>query len=263
MLALRRDFAEFETLRMEFAAKFRASCEAKGIRVEESFGQVAGDPIADKVSTLQLTAFLAKHSISFESDKLEKLIKRLAGRKSEENGEAIANGSDAKITKDDFSRLIRVFYKVVKDIVVSDHLNIDKSGQIRRLEVGEVLEALQGPMLDTSVNCYRVQGKALKDGVVGWITVAGNQGITFLLPGGSNFKVCKPVPLTGDLKDLSGDSSLVQTLKESDLLEVIEWSRTSSSAMGVTRIRVRVLGGQATGWASVADSDGNKYLDVS
>ena len=31
-------------------------------------------------------------------------------------------------------------------------------------------------MLDPSVGVYRVHGKALKDGIVGWVTVAGNQG---------------------------------------------------------------------------------------
>lgn len=34
----------------------------------------------------------------------------------------------------------------------------------------------EGPMLDPSVGVYRVHGKALKDGIVGWVTVAGNQG---------------------------------------------------------------------------------------
>ena len=31
-------------------------------------------------------------------------------------------------------------------------------------------------MLDPSVGVYRIHGKALKDGIVGWVTVAGNQG---------------------------------------------------------------------------------------
>ena len=36
--------------------------------------------------------------------------------------------------------------------------------------------SLAGPMLDPSVGVYRIHGKALRDGIVGWVTVAGNQG---------------------------------------------------------------------------------------
>ena len=38
------------------------------------------------------------------------------------------------------------------------------------------LAALAGPMLDPSVGVYRIHGKALRDGIIGWVTVAGNQG---------------------------------------------------------------------------------------
>ena len=35
---------------------------------------------------------------------------------------------------------------------------------------------ISGPMLDPSVGVYRIHGKALRDGITGWVTVAGNQG---------------------------------------------------------------------------------------
>ena len=38
------------------------------------------------------------------------------------------------------------------------------------------LGAHPGPMLDPSVGVYRIHGKAIRDGIVGWATVAGNQG---------------------------------------------------------------------------------------
>lgn len=45
------------------------------------------------------------------------------------------------------------------------------------------------------------------------------------------------------------------------MLEVLEWSRTSRSALGVTRIRARIQGEDAAvGWATIADHDGNAYL---
>ncbi|CAK9104337.1 Uncharacterized protein SCF082_LOCUS48697 [Durusdinium trenchii] len=87
-----------------------------------------------------------------------------------------------EISKEDFMRVVRIFYKVVKEIVLSDNLLIEQSDQLRRMDVGEIIEVFQGPMLDPSVGVYRIHGKALKDGIVGWATVAGNQGITFLMP---------------------------------------------------------------------------------
>eukprot|EP00913_Durusdinium_trenchii_P032338 g30279.t1 len=81
-----------------------------------------------------------------------------------------------EISKEDFMRVVRIFYKVVKEIVLSDNLLIEQSDQLRRMDVGEIIEVFQGPMLDPSVGVYRIHGKALKDGIVGWATVAGNQG---------------------------------------------------------------------------------------
>merc|ERR1712151_1380171 len=143
----------------------------------------------------------------------------------------------AIISKEDFMRVIRIYYKVVKEIVLSDNLLIEQSRQIRRMDVGEVMEVHQGPMLDPSVGVYRVHGKTLRDGLIGWVTVAGNQGVTFLLPGGNVFQVVKPCPLTEDLKDLEGVPAPLRNLKEGQVLEVLEWARTSRSALGATRIK--------------------------
>merc|ERR1712127_966207 len=112
------------------------------------------------------------------------------------------------------------------EIVISDNLLIEQSKQIRRMEIGEVMEVHQGPMLDPSVGVYRVHGKGLKDGVTGWVTVAGNQGVTFLLPGGNVFQVVKAVALTEELKDTDA-TNVVKQLVEGQVLEVLAWARTS------------------------------------
>ena len=63
--------------------------------------------------------------------------------------------------KEDFMHVIRIFYKagldaprrlaasppkcqVVKEIVLSDNLLIEQSEQLRRMDVGEVMEVFQG-----------------------------------------------------------------------------------------------------------------------
>merc|ERR1719410_2693646 len=165
------------------------------------------------------------------------------------------------VLKSDFMRVVRIYYKVVKEIVLSDNLLIEQSKQIRRMDIGEVMEVFQGPMLDPSVGVYRIHGRALKDGIVGWVTVAGNQGITFLLPGGNVFKVVKPVEFTEDVKETEGQGK-VRMLKEGEILEVMEWARTSSSALGVTRVRAKAQDDGAVGWATTADSSAAVYLEA-
>merc|ERR1719410_1931551 len=166
------------------------------------------------------------------------------------------------VLKSDFMRVVRIYYKVVKEIVLSDNLLIEQSGQIRRMEIGEVMEVFQGPMLDASVGVYRIHGCALKDGITGWVTVVGNQGITFLMPGGSVFAVLNSTPLNRDLKDLDSESC-IRMLQEGEVIEVLEWARTSRSALGVTRVRARIRGERSvSGWATIADNSGGVFLQA-
>jgi len=63
--------------------------------------------------------------------------------------------------------------------------------------------------------------------------VVGNQVITFLMPGGRVFVVLNSVPLNHDLKDLDSERC-IRMLQEGEVIEVLEWARTSRSALGVT-----------------------------
>eukprot|EP00927_Polykrikos_kofoidii_P004608 TRINITY_DN11825_c0_g1_i2.p1 TRINITY_DN11825_c0_g1~~TRINITY_DN11825_c0_g1_i2.p1 ORF type:complete len:1658 (-),score=400.74 TRINITY_DN11825_c0_g1_i2:139-5112(-) len=170
-------------------------------------------------------------------------------------------GVSPTISREIFVRFVRVYYKVVKEIVLSDNLHISQSRQIRRMQVGEVMEVTGGPALDPSIGIYRVGVRAFRDGLFGWVTVAGNQGVTFLLPGGSIFRVLQPTTLSSELRDLEG-ASLVKNLAEGDILEVLEWARTSRSTLGVTRVRAKVQGCNSLGWATITGNDGNVYLEA-
>merc|ERR1712151_219882 len=154
--------------------------------------------------------------------------------------------------EEEFLRFLRVYYKVVKAIVLSDSLYIEQSKQIRRMEVGEVMEVAQGPTMDPSIGIYRILGRALMDGVTGWATIAGNQGATFLMPGLSLFKVKKDIVMSEELRDVDGVKT-VKALEEGQILEMIEWGRTSRSMLGVTRIRARAEDG-SIGWATMSDN---------
>jgi len=271
-LALQKEFTDNESLRIEVAGKLRSCIEANGGKMDDLF-DVISDNDGDTVTAAQVHAYLQQQQCEIELEKVQQifaLIRRSSPEKTggeAEAGEAKAETAAGKaeaavLCKEDFLKLIRIFFKVVKDIVLSDNLLIEESGQIRRMDVGEVLEVFEGPKLDSSVGVYRVRGRTLQDGAIGWVTVAGNQGITFLFPGGNAFKVLRPVVLTDDPKDLHGETSALRVAVEGEILEVLEWQRTSRSALGVTRIKGRSLGDGTEGWATVSDSHGVVYLEA-
>lgn len=283
-----KEFAEFEAVRMEIAAKLRVCAEAKGTTATKLFDYIIGDG-SGKLTKNDVTAFLKDCSMEFDQARIDKLFPGTPGLGNAEDLledilESEVEKKDDKENKDDkkdeekkdekkeykkrtgplisradFNAVIRIFYKVVKEIVLSNNLLIEQSGQIRRMDVGEVMEVQRGPSLDTSVGVYRVCGKVMKDGATGWVTVAGNQGITFLLPGGNLWKVSKETNLTVELKD---EDKVVRQLKLGEVIEVVEWARTSSSALGITRIKAKAQSDGAVGWATIKDNTGSTFLEV-
>jgi len=100
-------------------------------------------------------------------DDLKRLFKQLA-----EDGESIP--------KDNFIYWIQHFMKVVKDIVVTDTLNTESCTTIRRLELNEIAEVLEGPERDDNQGLLRMRVKLLNDDIEGWVTLSGNLGTDFL-----------------------------------------------------------------------------------
>lgn len=71
-------------------------------------------------------------------------------------------------------------YRCVKGTGIGDALEVSNADLVRHLEVGETLSVVEGPRLDAEVGVARLKCKADSDGVVGWVTLAGNQGTQFL-----------------------------------------------------------------------------------
>jgi len=213
-------------------------------KAEEGDEKKEADP-----ASIDMAAAAAKAIEKMTEDSREKALAK------------VRNNDGLHITRSDFKRIVRMYYKVVRHCVLSDNLQIEQSSQIRRMDVGEVIEVHRGPTLDSSVNVYRVFGRCIRDGVNGWGTIAGNTGVTFLMPGGRIFTVKIKVALTEELKDVEGEK-LVRQLEEGEVLEVLEWARTSRSALGVTRIRARAQLDNAIGWATTVGNDDNVFLEA-
>lgn len=173
------------------------------------------------------------------------------------------------LSKDAFIRFVRVYMKVVKDTVLTESFGINSGKTLRRLDIGEVVEVLRGPLRELSVDVMRIRAKVFKDNTEGWITVAGNQGTAFLKEGGQFFKVVKETILTDEFeldsdKDKESTRKLKNTtrkLKEGEILEVYEWPRKEEKT-GLVRMRGRVKSDGATGWASTMSSTGAVFIEV-
>lgn len=172
-------------------------------------------------------------------------------------------GAVAKAT---FEAVFMVLMKVVKDVAVTDGCAIKDAKTLRRLEAGEVVLVLEGPVKDDQTDVQRVRGRAMQDGLEGWITVAGNQGSQFL-KAGPVFKVVKDTILTDTFEiDCSKEDTRkikvsTRKLKPGELLELRGWAKKQEDT-GLTRMKVKVKSDGAIGYVTTLGNTGIKFVEV-
>merc|ERR1712045_964157 len=59
-------------------------------------------------------------------------------------------------------------------------LTAQGADSVRKGEVGETFEAIEGPTLDASTGLRRIRCATAADGIVGWVTLRGSDGVAFL-----------------------------------------------------------------------------------
>ena len=153
-------------------------------------------------------------------------------------------GESASMTKEIFMEMMKLYYTCIKSTVMSEELSI-KSKQVRRLELGAVLEALEGPRNEDVAKLVRLRCRA-SDGTEGWVTYKGNQGTTFLEPGGQKYVCLQATEITEAL-DVSSTS--IRMLAEGELIEVTEFEKKDGDA---TRIKGKAKSDGAHGWITIS-----------
>merc|ERR1712150_152568 len=176
-----------------------------------------------------------------EMDKLEQLF---------DSPDKEDNGS---IPKDAFLKLLRTYYSVVKETVMTVEFAIKESKAVRRLDVDEIIEVHECPIRDNTVGIARIKGRAVKDGAAGWTTVLGSNGSVFLKELGCAYQVVKNTGITANFE--LDDGEPVQMLKEGDMLDVLEWDR-KNEASNLVRLKVQVQGSGTIGWVTKIGQDG-------
>eukprot|EP00933_Yihiella_yeosuensis_P071683 TRINITY_DN79912_c0_g1_i1.p1 TRINITY_DN79912_c0_g1~~TRINITY_DN79912_c0_g1_i1.p1 ORF type:complete len:931 (-),score=287.51 TRINITY_DN79912_c0_g1_i1:123-2855(-) len=240
--ATRKDFVEIDGKRTDFVTAIRAKMTEEGKTSEQLFESInAGKAVSEDAFKTLLQGLAG---LELAEGQPAKLFSHVAGETSE-------------ISKDRFKELLRLYYKCVKATVLSEECSI-KSKTVRRLDVGEVLEALEGPSLDEGAGVKRVKCQATQDNATGWVTLAGNQGTPFLEPGG-NFYTCIMETLITDALSVQ-DSKTIRRISKGEVIEVIEFPK-KDDATDVRRIKGKAQVDGVEGWITVSSSSGTKFLE--
>merc|ERR1712003_530747 len=119
---------------------------------------------------------------------------------------------------------------------------------------------LEGPQTDEKTGLVRVRGKSMVDASEGWITVKGNQGTPFLDECKKIFYCCRKadVPLQ---KDFETGSSTIRTLKEEEVMELVEGPR-KEVLPDAQRGKLKATKDGAIGWITLKDRHEVVYADA-
>jgi len=241
--AARKAFAEIDGKRAEAVTSIRAKMTEDGKNATEFFESINGGSAISKDKFAAFIKGLAGMSVLAEGIP-EKLFEHIAGDATE-------------IDQARFLEMVRLYYKVVKATVLSEEHGI-KSKTVRRLELGEVLEAMEAPKKDEASGVSRVRCHAVQDDAEGYVTLAGNQGTAFLEPGGNFYSCVKETLLTDGLS--VQDSKTVRRLAKGEVLEVLEFPKKDAST-DVKRIKGKAKLDGAIGWTTVASTSGTAFLE--
>lgn len=239
--ARRKAYAEFDQKRSECATAIRAKMNSEEKSAEEFFEALNGGEALDREKFLDFLKGLP--GLELFDGQREKVFESLA--------------EEGCINKQQFKDLVRVFYKCIKATVMSEEISI-KSKTLRRLEVGEVLEALAPPCHEETTRVMRVHCVSTQDELTGWVTVAGNQGTTFLEPGG-NFYTCVKETVLSDVLSVK-EGATIRKVTKGEVIEVLEFPK-KDEASDVRRIKGKAKLDGAVGWISLQSNQGTVFME--
>jgi len=85
-----------------------------------------------------------------------------------------------EVALEDFMEHLHLKYMCTTGVSMTDALNVEGSKTICKLEVGDVVQLLEDPATDSGTGLQRMRARTEKNGAVGFLTVAGNQGTAYV-----------------------------------------------------------------------------------
>jgi len=231
-----------ETKRGQVAVAFRQHMQSKGLSTDALFKSMADK--SGRITQKKLFAQIAK----LPGIKIDEAHQRLLLKKD----------AAAGLSRRDFCELIERYFRCVKEIAITSKFDIKDSSTLRKLEIGELVEVVEGPETDATLGVTRLHARSLVDGAQGWVTATGNHGTPFLveIPKPS-FRVCQEVSLTADFP--SEGSKEVASLKPHEVVEILEGPRVEQLGNAM-RARGKALSDGATGWFTYTSKGGTELV---
>eukprot|EP00927_Polykrikos_kofoidii_P059002 TRINITY_DN5399_c0_g1_i1.p1 TRINITY_DN5399_c0_g1~~TRINITY_DN5399_c0_g1_i1.p1 ORF type:complete len:1461 (+),score=416.99 TRINITY_DN5399_c0_g1_i1:147-4385(+) len=163
------------------------------------------------------------------------------------------------VTRWRFLGFLQLYYAVVKEIALTDFEDVSTCKRIRKAERDELFEVLEDPVTDEASGLTRARVRSLCDGVLGWISVKGNQGTPFLQEVAKPFyAVQREVQMD---KEFKTDGEVVRSLKGEEVVELLEGPR-KEVIHGALRARIKATSDGASGWVTIKGRDGTVYAEV-
>lgn len=135
-----------------------------------------------------------------------------------------------------------------QSIALTTSFDIATGKALRKLDVGEALDLLEGPNEDSVRSLSRVKVLAKKDGKEGWVTVKGNQGTSYTEESDKHYVCIRPVSLE---KTFPSGSAEVRRIEEEEVFEALEAPKAEKKE-GIERCRGRTLTDGTEGWFTMS-----------
>eukprot|EP00397_Hematodinium_sp_SG-2012_P001337 GEMP01001338.1.p1 GENE.GEMP01001338.1~~GEMP01001338.1.p1 ORF type:complete len:1281 (+),score=364.85 GEMP01001338.1:85-3927(+) len=126
-----------------------------------------------KIEPEEIVEVLSRHEIDPSTN-----LVRFRGRVGDVEGYVTIAGNKGST----YVKLQQNGYRVVKETVFTDKFEMSDFKVLRRLKEGDFLRGLTNPQLEEKSTLWRMKAQSLdKENEVGWVTIKGNQGSTFLV----------------------------------------------------------------------------------
>jgi len=154
------------------------------------------------------------------------------------------------LTRRAFAATLAEFYRVARDIAITDKFEIKSAKRLRKLELEEILEAQGSSQVDETLGLERIMCRAVADGAEGWVTVK-SRNIHYLQPAKKPYLCCaQDVRLRPQPK-----SEEAQQLFQGDVLELLQGPKEERLSSEL-RLRGVTCDDEASGWLQVRGRTG-------
>jgi len=149
---------------------------------------------------------------------------------------------------DDCAKQGKTTFTCISGIALTNDRNIKDCKVLRKLDKGENLVVLEGPIEDEGAGVTRIRARAPKDSMEGWVTTKGNAGSLYAQETGRTYMVCTSMPLQSGFQ--SDTANNLKVLAEGETIELLEGPKEEKSST-TQRVYVRALTDGKTGWLTV------------